>query len=472
MSSSTFQKIDGIYQCNLILEDGTLYIIPMREDGYIHATKMAKIVKKQVSDWKRLSETKKIVLKLKSYNQENIKLIDVYKSGNCRLQGTWIHPDLGVNFAQWCSPEFSLQVSKWIRELLITGKVEIGQEKSESDIKQEYEERMREADKKLRDVELKLQESNGKLEQQDKIIMCQMNEANRNEQIIVRQTQDHQAFLRRKNLYKLNKGPSVYLVDMNGLNPEYIESGKFCPKIGYSADITNRCSGFRTSSPYMKMYFHLYSPKAAFLEASIKTFYEDQLEPNNREFITGVDKETLIAKILFYAEEFSKNEYTITSQEELDLYNSHIQPITESTFQNISSEDVDATPLTKRCGGTQGSHTTEESRHLPLTSYTLNKSNKGGYNRLCKECYLIKKYGADRKRRKVVEIPIFDFNTHKWCNLCETVKIKTSFYKDSAKPDGLNANCKACKYNQKKNSKAQKDEDKKVEISVLEDVQV
>ena len=46
------------------------------------------------------------------------KLIEVYKGCNDKYnQGTWIHPDLGIQLAQWCSPSFSIQVSKWIREL-------------------------------------------------------------------------------------------------------------------------------------------------------------------------------------------------------------------------------------------------------------------------------------------------------------------------------------------------------------------
>lgn len=30
--------------------------------------------------------------------------------------GTWIHPDLAIQLAQWCSKAFAIQVSRWIRE--------------------------------------------------------------------------------------------------------------------------------------------------------------------------------------------------------------------------------------------------------------------------------------------------------------------------------------------------------------------
>jgi KilA-N domain len=33
--------------------------------------------------------------------------------------GTWIHPDLAIQLAQWCSPRFALQVSRWIQEWML-----------------------------------------------------------------------------------------------------------------------------------------------------------------------------------------------------------------------------------------------------------------------------------------------------------------------------------------------------------------
>jgi hypothetical protein len=36
--------------------------------------------------------------------------------------GTWLHPDLAIQLAQWCSKPFAIQVSRWIREWMTTGK--------------------------------------------------------------------------------------------------------------------------------------------------------------------------------------------------------------------------------------------------------------------------------------------------------------------------------------------------------------
>ena len=51
-----------------------------------------------------------------------------YHSENIEGQGTWAHPDIAIQFAQWCSPEFALWVSSQIRHLLEYGEVNIHHE--------------------------------------------------------------------------------------------------------------------------------------------------------------------------------------------------------------------------------------------------------------------------------------------------------------------------------------------------------
>jgi hypothetical protein len=135
---TNFEKIDDVIKCKLILEDKTEFIIPMREDGYIHATALCKVANKKVNHWLELKETKE--LEKSETGIPVSQLIEVYKGNSGKYsQGTWIHPDLGIQLAQWCSPNFALQVSKWIKELLITDKVELGKEKSNHEIKEEFE---------------------------------------------------------------------------------------------------------------------------------------------------------------------------------------------------------------------------------------------------------------------------------------------------------------------------------------------
>jgi len=53
------------------------------------------------------------------------EIIQVVKGGDPGRQGSWIHPKVAIHLAQWCSPEFAVLVSKWVFELLTTGRVEL-----------------------------------------------------------------------------------------------------------------------------------------------------------------------------------------------------------------------------------------------------------------------------------------------------------------------------------------------------------
>ena len=87
---------------------------------------------------------------------------------------------------------------------------------------------------------------------------------------------------------------------------------------------------------------------------------------------------------------------------------------------------------------------------LTLDNFYKNSGNKDGVNRLCKDCYTKSTYGDKRKRRKVVTIPKYDSTTHKWCNRCESIKEHKLFNNSKDTKDGLFANCKECKKEQKK----------------------
>ena len=227
---------------------------------------------------------------------------------------------------------------------------------------------------------------------------------------------NHQFYLKRKELYKLKKGNSIYLINMK---ISYGNNDIQRIKVGNSSDITNRVSGFRTSNPFCEVLFVMYTYNSDIVEKVIKTRYEKFLEPNNSEFITNVNY-TEIKESLLSIATILNCEYTIETDEELEKFNKHI--IQEDEV--IDDEKIVAGM--KRCGGLH--HETEESRKLYVDNFFKNKSNKDGYARLCKECYLIGQYGDQRKRRKVITVPEYDTITHKWCNLCEIVKEHANFY--------------------------------------------
>lgn len=452
-TTQNFEKINDIFNCKLLLEDGTEFTIPLREDGYIYATGLCSVSGKRMHNWLRLRETKnlqkKIEMKLEvtkncdAQGRVSQLSMEVYKGNTSKYsQGTWIHPDLGLNLAQWCSPNFSAQVSKWLRELIFTGSVELGKEKTDEEISNKYQQIIKYLQEKLEQTEnlVKAYDENNK-ELSKKFRKININ---------------HQAYLRHKELYKLKTGPCVYVIDMKKM---YDEEETMRYKIGQSGDITNRVSGFRVSNPFCKVIAIFYTDKSIDLERSIKLRYEKQLFPNNSEFVSGVSKETLLDDIIKLAN-IHNYEYTMETDDELKKFNRRIlleEDVEEEDIPN-NEQTVKTTPGGfKRCGGLH--HETEESRLQPVSNYFKNKGNPDGIARLCKECYLIGVYGEDRKRqKKVVNIPEHDTETQKWCNLCESVKEHKDFYSAKMKKDGLAANCKACKSNQKKKQKEKRKE--------------
>ena len=290
--------------------------------------------------------------------------IEVYKGNSTKYQqGTWIHPDLGIHLSQWISPEFSLQVSKWVRELIITDEVKLGQEKSEKQIIEHYESLIKELQSKI--------------ERSENTIISITNECKYLLQKYKTIHNVHRSYLRRKELYKLKEGSCIYLINMIGTSDDPQTTSKI--KIGFSGDITNRVSGYRTSNPFCKLLYLAYTSEHVLIEKCMKTTYYKNLIPNNSEFITDVPFEK-IKKTMEETMKMLNVEYVTEIEDELKKFNQHNiidDDINEIDIEDIESEDYDENSI-KRCGGY--GHKDEASRMLPRNNFFKNKSNRG----LCK----------------------------------------------------------------------------------------
>ena len=134
----------------LKLVDGSDFVVPVRRDGYVNVTKICQAAGKRLDNWIRLDSSKESMEYLKKTLDDehaaNVKLenevphirgrstpklvFEAIEGGNCPSRGTFAHPDLAIIIAAWASKSFQFQVSRWIRELMITGRVELGKEKS------------------------------------------------------------------------------------------------------------------------------------------------------------------------------------------------------------------------------------------------------------------------------------------------------------------------------------------------------
>ena len=94
----------------------------------VNATQMAKPFGKQPIFWLNNQSTKEFLSQLSELrNLSSADLVRVTKGGNDKkLQGTWMHEDVALEFARWLSPAFAIWCNDRIKELLLIGTASTG----------------------------------------------------------------------------------------------------------------------------------------------------------------------------------------------------------------------------------------------------------------------------------------------------------------------------------------------------------
>lgn len=115
-----------------------------RVDGYFDATAMCKAAGRRWSDYHRRETTRSFINEILPVVQicttaQNQEIIKTIQGGHPHEQGTWIHPYLAINLAQWCSPQFAVQVTKWVFTLLTTGSVHLNPNNNNPSSQLDYE---------------------------------------------------------------------------------------------------------------------------------------------------------------------------------------------------------------------------------------------------------------------------------------------------------------------------------------------
>lgn len=133
------------------------------DDGIImvNATEMAKPFGhgKEPSYWLNTQQSKNMIAAIStSRNLEVADLVRVINGGNTG-NGTWMHEDVALVFAQWLSPEFYLWCNDHIKELLTTGKTAVVPMTMEEMLLEqckmmvEHSRALREQERRLNDIE-------------------------------------------------------------------------------------------------------------------------------------------------------------------------------------------------------------------------------------------------------------------------------------------------------------------------------
>jgi hypothetical protein len=114
-------------------------------DGFINGTAMCTACDKKIDAWLRTKDTLRLFDALAvdlglEINYSNLSNLDEATLSGAKYAkifaglilsrggspesggGTWIHPDLATPLAQWCSPAFAIQVSRWVQDWAVTGR--------------------------------------------------------------------------------------------------------------------------------------------------------------------------------------------------------------------------------------------------------------------------------------------------------------------------------------------------------------
>lgn len=114
-------------------------------DGFINGTAMCVACGKEITFWLRNQETLGLFNALATdldpkFNPDNSQDLDISTLSATKYTstfpdlvisrrgspenggGTWLHPDLATPLAQWCSPAFAIQVSRWVQDWAVTGR--------------------------------------------------------------------------------------------------------------------------------------------------------------------------------------------------------------------------------------------------------------------------------------------------------------------------------------------------------------
>jgi hypothetical protein len=101
-------------------------IVSQEYDGYVSLTDMAKASGKKVNDYLRLASSKAYFEGLSGSTGITVdKLIRVNESsGRNENRGTWAHPEIAIDFAQWCSVPFRIWANSVLRGVITQVKPE------------------------------------------------------------------------------------------------------------------------------------------------------------------------------------------------------------------------------------------------------------------------------------------------------------------------------------------------------------
>ena len=380
------KNTNGLFNCSLKLLNGSSMIIPIREDGYINVTLLCKASGKNINEWKKNKSSLDLLNAYFSLGgippSQLLKSIRVGKS-----QYKFAHPDIAIQIAQWSDPYFAIQVSRWTRELLVYGKVELGNERSSEELDSKFQERIDQLtqEKDLLEQVVETKEKYIKTLETD-LLQEQKDVISTKKSLMKTQ-------FKFSHRYKFRVASCVYILQ----DPD-CKYNKF--KIGLTTDINQRLTSDRTMIPNIKVRYIMYNDHCELFEKMIKVRCKDTLEMPSHEWVF----ESLDNLIKIYKE--IDNSCGFSSIIETDLWRYNLEKPPSDEYQEPEPVNIPTY---------YGKPTSDISKFLSGP-------------RLIRGDYLIKNKNSPQGQR--------------WCNgWCQSYKIATDFAQRSASPMTICIHC-------------------------------
>ncbi len=299
---------------NLLLSNGKNFKIPVREDGYVNVTLLCKANGKRIDKWKENKDSKKLLKDFKSIPHFcGIDPLSVIKGGNLSNinQGTFAHPDIAIQIAQWCSSSIALQVSRWIRELLVNGKVELGKEKSNKELERILIDKIKRLENKVEETYIEETKKYKKLEKTAFHLQKELESEKENYKKLEKK---HNKILKKRQYHKFKEGPGIYIFSTT--DEEY--------KIGMeSVSLNRRLQEHRTTCPNLKLHYIVYTEDCAVLEKCILSKFGYAKLYENHEILIDIPINMLIDGVETIIN-ICNFKSTIVPKEEIEKYNNEL----------------------------------------------------------------------------------------------------------------------------------------------------
>lgn len=295
-----------------------------KEDGYINAGKLCTMCNKKFAHWfenKRSKEfMKELELQFKEANLNKPLYINFKKD---KIHGTYVHPLVAINIAQWASTKFEVRIVSWIFELFLTGSININTTKTVSDLEH-----------------LRIQQLEYENEDLRKRLYMK-------EQEYYNLEIKHERLRDKKTRHKFQNGNCFYI--LRDIDCKY-EVYKF----GQTNNFTNRLSTYRTSSPRMTIQRLIYIENHIEFEECVKNYFKENghLKFANHEYVE-IPLNYINNVINTFLQKFTCDIYEIDtnvlncinkkyleciSGEQIDQIFNYIQNTSDLNVENISNK--------------------------------------------------------------------------------------------------------------------------------------